>query len=65
MRGRILHRYDTICRNLPSTSAPCRFHPESDASETSMFKVIGGMVVYGFALLGLATYLDKLHSQGK
>lgn len=30
-----------------------------------MFKVIGGMVVYGFALLGLATYLDKLHSQGK
>ena len=26
-----------------------------------MFKVIGGVVVYGFALLGLATYLEKLH----
>lgn len=27
-----------------------------------MFKMIGGVVVYGFALLGLATYLKKLHS---
>ena len=27
-----------------------------------MFKVIGGVVVYGFALFGLATYLDNLHS---
>lgn len=30
--------------------------------ETAMFKMIGGVVVYGFALLGLATYLEKLHS---
>lgn len=26
-----------------------------------MLKVIGGVVVYGFALFGLATYLEKLH----
>lgn len=26
-----------------------------------MFKVIGGVVVYGFALLGLAKYLEMLH----
>lgn len=24
-----------------------------------MFKVIGGVVVYGFALLGLSTYIGK------
>ena len=29
--------------------------------ESAMFKLIGGAVVYGFALLGLATYLEKLH----
>ena len=28
-----------------------------------MFKLIGGVVVYGFALLGLATYLEKLHGR--
>ncbi|QNN45564.1 hypothetical protein H9L17_10075 [Thermomonas brevis] len=42
-----------------------RFHaastPEAAIRETDMFKVIGGVVLYGFALLGLATYLDKLH----
>lgn len=27
-----------------------------------MFKVIGAVVVYGFALLGLATYLERVHS---
>jgi hypothetical protein len=27
-----------------------------------MFKVIGAMVVYGFALLGLAKYLEAIHS---
>ncbi len=27
-----------------------------------MFKVIGGAVVYGFALLGVAAYLRKWHS---
>jgi hypothetical protein len=27
-----------------------------------MFKVIGAIVVYGFALFGLATYLDSAHS---
>ena len=27
-----------------------------------MFKIIGGVVVYGFALVGLAAYLEKLHS---
>jgi hypothetical protein len=26
-----------------------------------MFKLIGSVVVYGFAILGLATYLDKRH----
>lgn len=26
-----------------------------------MFKVIGGAVVYGFALFGLAKYLEILH----
>ena len=26
-----------------------------------MFKLIGGVVVYGLALLGLATYLENLH----
>lgn len=25
-----------------------------------MFNVIGGVVVYGFALYGLATYLERL-----
>jgi len=28
-----------------------------------MFKLIGSVVVYGFALLGLATYLEKLHGE--
>jgi hypothetical protein len=27
-----------------------------------MFKVIGAIVVYGFALFGLAAYLDSTHS---
>lgn len=26
-----------------------------------MFKVIGGVVVYGFALFGVAKYLETLH----
>ncbi len=26
-----------------------------------MFKLIGGVVVYSLALLGLATYLEHLH----
>ena len=26
-----------------------------------MFKIIGGTVVYGFALFGLAKYLESLH----
>lgn len=26
-----------------------------------MFKVIGGVVVYGFALFGVAKYLEALH----
>lgn len=26
-----------------------------------MFKVIGGVVVYGFALFGMAKYLEALH----
>ncbi len=29
-----------------------------------MFKIIGGVVVYGLALLGLAAYLDKAHGDG-
>lgn len=29
-----------------------------------MFKIIGGIVVYGFALAGLLTYLDKAHRDG-
>ena len=33
----------------------------SQFMESAMFKLIGGAVVYGFALLGLATYLEKLH----
>jgi glucan biosynthesis protein len=28
---------------------------------SSMFKIIGATVVYGLALLGLATYLKTLH----
>lgn len=28
-----------------------------------MFKIIGGVVVYGFALLGLGLYLQKHHNQ--
>jgi len=28
-----------------------------------MFKLIGSVVVYGFALLGLATYLENLHGK--
>ncbi len=27
-----------------------------------MFKVIGAVVVYGFALLGLAKYLESTHA---
>lgn len=27
-----------------------------------MLKFIGGAVVYGFALFGLATYMDRIHS---
>jgi hypothetical protein len=29
-----------------------------------MFKAIGVVVVYGFALLGLARYLDMFHREG-
>lgn len=29
-----------------------------------MFKVIGGAVVYGFALYGLATWLEKRMGRG-
>ncbi len=28
-----------------------------------MFKIIGGVVVYGFALLGLAAYLDRVQDR--
>lgn len=28
-----------------------------------MLKVIGGVVVYGFAMFGLASYIEKLHSE--
>jgi hypothetical protein len=28
-------------------------------TESEMFKVIGGVVVYGFALYGLATFVEK------
>jgi hypothetical protein len=28
-----------------------------------MFKLIGGVVVYGFALFGLGIYLRKVHSE--
>lgn len=31
--------------------------------ETAMFKTIGAVVVYGFALLGLAKYLEALHGE--
>lgn len=30
-----------------------------------MLKVIGGLVVYGFALYGLATYLERLEEWGE
>lgn len=30
-------------------------------TEVEMFKMIGGAVVYGFALFGLAKYLETLH----
>lgn len=30
-----------------------------------MYKFIGGVVVYGFALLGLAVYLDRAHGDGR
>lgn len=30
-----------------------------------MYKLIGGVVVYGFALLGLAVYLDMAHGDGR
>lgn len=39
---------------LPGQSRP--------AGEQHMLKVIGGVVVYGFALFGLATYIEKLHN---
>ena len=34
-----------------------------NSKEPAMFKLIGSVVVYGFALLGLATYLEKLHGE--
>lgn len=27
-----------------------------------MFKIIGAVVVYGFAIFGLAKYLEKVHA---
>lgn len=30
-----------------------------------MFKIIGAAVVYGFALFGLARYLELLHSDSE
>lgn len=30
-----------------------------------MFNVVGGVVVYGFALYGLATYLERMADRGK
>jgi hypothetical protein len=34
---------------------------ETKRRETTMFKIIGAVVVYGFALLGLARYLESVH----
>ena len=34
-----------------------------NSKEPAMFKLIGSVVVYGFALLGLATYLENLHGE--
>ncbi len=28
-----------------------------------MFKIIGGVIVYGFALFGLGVYLQKIHAR--
>jgi hypothetical protein len=33
------------------------------SSETEMFILVGVIVVYGFALFGLATYLEKVHKR--
>jgi hypothetical protein len=39
--------------------------PSTRTREAIMFKIIGAAVVYGFALFGLARYLDALHSDGE
>lgn len=30
-----------------------------------MLKVIGGLVVYSFAIFGLSVYLQRMHSRGR
>lgn len=33
----------------------------SDAERLSLLKIVGGVVVYGFAMFGLGVYLTRFH----
>ena len=35
------------------------FHRQVTQGDVRMFKIIGGVLVYGFALYGLSTFLSK------
>lgn len=49
-----------VCAHPVSKQLRYRSRP-SRPMEMKMFKIIGGTVVYGFALFGLAKYLESLH----
>jgi len=42
-----------------------RPEPSAESKGARMYKFIGGVVVYGFALVGLAVYLDRAHGDGR
>lgn len=58
-------RQSQAMRKLDCSMSCKREAPNTTASiwqEKRMFKAIGVAVVYGFALFGLARYLDEIHS---
>ena len=62
----LLRAGDTVCRLHCSVLHSSRgVVPGLSYKETRMFKIVGSVVVYGFALLGLAAYLDKAHGDGR
>jgi hypothetical protein len=43
---------------MPKVGGPVR----SELKECAMLKIVGGVVVYGFAMFGLGVYLHRMHA---